>query len=78
MDALGTSIPTSITVVETKILISFFKKELITLFFSSEFNFPCNSPTLLFKKIFSDNYLKIFFAELKFIFSESSINGKIT
>ena len=69
MEALGTSIPTSITVVETKILISFSKKELITLVFSSEFNFPCNSPTLFFINISSDRYLKIFLAELKIIFT---------
>jgi len=67
-----------ITVVETNILISFFTKELITSFFSCEFNFPCNNPTFLLKKTSSDKYLNVFFAELKFIFSESSMSGKIT
>ena len=70
--------PTSITVVETNILISFFKKELITSFFSCELNLPCNNPTFLLKKTSSDKCLNVFFAELKFIFSESSISGKIT
>ena len=54
------------------------KKELITSFFSCELNLPCNNPTFLLKKTSSDKCLNVFFAELKFIFSESSISGKIT
>ena len=60
--ALGKSIPTSITVVETKIKISLFRNLFRIMFFSSLSNAPCISPTLFGNRLFIISYF--FFADV--------------
>ena len=71
--AFGKSIPTSITVVETKISIFLFKKLFKTESFSFLSNSPCNKPT--FSLNFLERSSNLFIAAEKSTFFDSSING---
>ena len=75
--AFGTSTPTSMTEVETRICSFLFLKSSITASFSFGFIRPWRRPILRSGKIFSTKFLCSSVAALPEIFSDSSMSGKM-